>query len=81
MWRMNRFMPIYSRTIKLVTSKRRGVGGQEGEGLHLLPFANRLKKRRSKKLQKGGRISKEVSKPPGYDLRLFSQKRSKRRRR
>ena len=79
---MNRFTPIYSRAIKLVRSKRRGVGRQEGEGLHLLPFANRLKKRRSKKLQKGGWISSEVSKPPGYDLRrLLSKKRSKRRRR
>ena len=80
---MNRFTPIYSRATRLVRSRRRGVGSQQGEGLDLLPLTHRLKKKRSKKLQKkGGWISSEVSKPPGYDLRrLLSKKRSKRRRR
>ena len=79
---MNRFTPIYSRATRLVRSRRRGVGRQRGEGFDLLPLTHRLKKKRSKKLQKRGWISSDVSKPPGYDLRrLLSKKRSKRRRR
>ena len=47
---MNRFTPIYSRATRLVRSRRRGMGKQQGEGLNLLPLTHRLKKKRSKKL-------------------------------
>ena len=79
---MNRFTPIYSRTTRLVRSKQRGVGRQRGEGLNLpfLTLATRLRKPRRKKLQKGGRISGEVSKPPGYDLSRLLTRRKRRRR-
>ena len=38
---MNRFTPIYSRATRLVRSRRRGVGRQQGEGLDLLLLTHR----------------------------------------
>jgi hypothetical protein len=60
--------PIYSRRSGLIRS-RKGVT-QYGEGFLqglLLPTLLTKKLRRRKKVQKGGWISTEVSKPPGYD--------------
>ena len=41
-------MAIYSRATKLARSRQRSVGRQQGEGLNLLPFTHRLKKKRLK---------------------------------
>ncbi len=73
--------PIYSRSSRLVKS-RRGLVTQRGKGLTnnlLLATLTKTLKRR-KKVQKGGWIGPEVSRPPGYDIVRTLQKGSKRRR-
>ena len=64
--------PIYSRSSRLVKS-RKGLSTSGCEGL---PKASK----RRRKVQKGGWIGPEVSKPTGYDWGRILARRKRRRR-
>ena len=65
--------PVYSRSSRLVKS-RKGLSALRREG-----FAQNSKRRR--KVQRGGWIGPEVSKPVGYDWDHILARRQRRRRR
>ena len=72
--------PIYSRSSRLVRSKRAPVRQRGEGGIPLAVLAYALSKSKGK-VQKGGWIAPQVRKPPDYDWIQTLQKQRRRKRR